>query len=108
MRRAETGYLVATTRGDWQCRAVVLATGACNIASVPQLAEAVVRVYREYKNGGVLITSKDGALNISTDKRMPPNLIVVQTEKGVNIYQGKDPSADDLLSPLKSILTSEK
>ena len=78
------------------------------VALLPQLAEAVVRVYREYKNGGVLITSKDGALNISTDKRMPSNMIVVQTEKGVNIYHGKDPSADDLLSPLKSILASAK
>jgi hypothetical protein len=77
-------------------------------ALLPQLAEAIVRVYREYKNGGVLITSKDGALNISTDKRMPSNLIVIQTEKGVNVYQAKDPSADDLLSPLKSILASEK
>ena len=77
------------------------------VALLPQLAEGVVRVYREYKNGGVVITSKDGALNISTDKRMPANLIVVQTEKGVNIYQAKNPTADDLLAPLKSILTSQ-
>jgi hypothetical protein len=78
------------------------------VALLPQLAEGVVRVYREYKNGGVVITSKDGALNITTDKKMPAYMIVVQTEKGVNIYQAKDPSADDLLSPLKSILTSQR
>ena len=41
VRRSDAGYVVATTRGDWQCQAVVLATGACNIASVPALANAV-------------------------------------------------------------------
>jgi hypothetical protein len=78
------------------------------VALLPQLAEAVVRVYREYTHGGVLISSKDGALNISTDKRVPSDVIIVQTEKGVTIYQAKDPSAEDLLSPLKSILASGK
>jgi putative flavoprotein involved in K+ transport len=34
------GYRVATDRGDWRCRSVVLATGACNVASVPKIAEA--------------------------------------------------------------------
>jgi len=42
------------------------------VALLPQLAEAVVRVYREYKNGGVLITSKEGVLQISTDRRVHP------------------------------------
>jgi hypothetical protein len=78
------------------------------VALLPQVAEGVVRVYREYKNGGVVITSKNGALNITTDKKMPANMIVVQTEKGVNIYQSKDPSADDLLTPLKSILANQR
>ncbi len=35
------GYQVATDQGDWQCRTVVLATGACNIPQVPAVAEAV-------------------------------------------------------------------
>ncbi|HSD27700.1 MAG TPA: NAD(P)-binding domain-containing protein, partial [Vicinamibacteria bacterium] len=29
------GYLVRTDRGDWRCRTVVLASGACNIARAP-------------------------------------------------------------------------
>jgi hypothetical protein len=78
------------------------------VALLPQLAEAVVRVYRGYSNGGVLITSKDGTLHIFTDKRLPPDMVVVQSDQGVNIYQAKGPSADDLLSPLKSILKGEK
>ncbi len=32
------GYLVQTDRGDWKCRKLVLASGACNIASVPSFA----------------------------------------------------------------------
>jgi len=32
------GYVVATNRGDWHCRTVVLATGACNIPTIPALA----------------------------------------------------------------------
>jgi hypothetical protein len=78
------------------------------VALLPQLAEAVVRVYREYKNGGVLITSKEGALQISTDKRLPASMVIVQSDKGVTVYQAKDPSADDLLSPLRNILKNEK
>jgi putative flavoprotein involved in K+ transport len=41
VRATSSGYEVATDQGPWRCRAVVLATGACNIASVPEYAEAV-------------------------------------------------------------------
>jgi hypothetical protein len=78
------------------------------IALLPELAEAVVRVYRDYEEGGVLITSKDGALQISTDRRLPPDLVIVKSDQGTTVYQSKHPSADDLLSPMKSILKGEK
>lgn len=35
------GYRVATARGDFSCRAVVLASGAFNTPSVPRIAQAV-------------------------------------------------------------------
>jgi len=38
VRRTEDGYAVSTTRGEWRCRAVVLASGECNVANVPALA----------------------------------------------------------------------
>jgi putative flavoprotein involved in K+ transport len=38
---AEGGYLVSTTTGELRCRAVIIASGACNVASVPPLAGAV-------------------------------------------------------------------
>jgi putative flavoprotein involved in K+ transport len=41
VRRTDGGYDVATTHGDFRCRTVVLATGACNAPSVPSVAQAV-------------------------------------------------------------------
>ncbi|MBW6391301.1 NAD(P)-binding domain-containing protein [Billgrantia antri] len=38
VRQAENGYLVVTNQGDWRCRAVVMATGACRLPVVPALA----------------------------------------------------------------------
>lgn len=32
------GYFVKTDRGDWSCRALVIASGACNLANVPTCA----------------------------------------------------------------------
>ena len=41
VRRADAGYHVATDRGDFRSRAVILASGACNVPSVPAVAQAV-------------------------------------------------------------------
>ncbi len=41
VRRADDGYHVTTTRGEMRCRAVVIASGACNQPSVPQFQDAV-------------------------------------------------------------------
>jgi putative flavoprotein involved in K+ transport len=50
---------VATNRGDWICRTVVLAAGACNIATVPPLAAGVPSSVewltpQDYRNPGQL------------------------------------------------------
>jgi putative flavoprotein involved in K+ transport len=37
------GYRVCTSRGDWLCRAVVMATGAFNKPIVPRIAEGIPR-----------------------------------------------------------------
>ena len=41
VRSVDDGYLVATTQSDWQCRTVVIASGACAVARVPAVAEAL-------------------------------------------------------------------
>lgn len=41
VKRSANGYEVATSNGDLRCRTVVIASGACNVASVPALAAQV-------------------------------------------------------------------
>ena len=64
--RTDTGYHIATSTGDLRCRALVLATGACNLPSVPALHQAVPSSIQcftpfDYRNaaqlpdGGVLV-----------------------------------------------------
>jgi putative flavoprotein involved in K+ transport len=38
VRAENAGYRVTTERGTWQCRCLVVASGACNIPTVPRLA----------------------------------------------------------------------
>src|SRR5687768_2044754 len=59
VRREDDGFRVVTDRGEWHCRAVVMASGAHGIPKVPALAAALpdsVRSLtpREYKNPGQL------------------------------------------------------
>jgi putative flavoprotein involved in K+ transport len=105
VRRAEAGYFVATTHGDWQCRTVVLATGACNIACVPRLAEAVPAAIRtltpmryrhpeELEHGGVLVvgaaaTGIQLASEIHRSGR-PVTLAVGEHIRAPRTYRGRD------------------
>ena len=105
VRRADTGYLVATTRGDWHCRALVLASGACNIASVPRLPEklpAAIQTltpmdYRnpgELEHGGVLVvgaaaTGIQLANEIHRSGR-PVTLAVGEHIRAPRSYRGRD------------------
>jgi putative flavoprotein involved in K+ transport len=105
VRRAEAGYLVATTRDNWQSRVVVLATGACNIACVPRLAEALPATiqtvtptsYRnpgELDHGGVLVvgaaaTGIQLASEIHRSGR-PVTLAVGEHIRAPRIYRGRD------------------
>ena len=64
--RIDDGYQVTTSQGGFRCRTVVLASGACNVPSVPSLRQAVPPTVHsltpfEYRSpdhlpeGGVLI-----------------------------------------------------
>jgi putative flavoprotein involved in K+ transport len=66
VRLADGGYHVATDNGDLRCRTLVVATGACNLAHVPAVRDAVPSSVAsftplEYRNpaqlpeGGVLV-----------------------------------------------------
>jgi len=66
LRNDDAGYLVQTDQGEWRCRSAVIASGACNIASVPDCARELPAYVRsitsmQYKRpgdiepGGVLV-----------------------------------------------------
>jgi putative flavoprotein involved in K+ transport len=105
VRRAEEGYLVRTDRGGWRCRAIVLATGACNIARVPVFADRVPRsvatlTAQDYRNpgqlaqGGVLVVGASAsgtqiAYEIQRSGR-PVTLSVGEHIRAPRVYRGKD------------------
>ena len=66
LKRTEEGYALETSRGAWRARAVVIASGACNLPSVPsfaaQLPDSIASLTpQRYRNpsqlepGGVLV-----------------------------------------------------
>jgi putative flavoprotein involved in K+ transport len=105
VRSTGTGYLVRTDQGDWLCQAVVVASGACNVADVPSFANKVPRsilqlTARDYRNpeqladGGVLVVgaSSSGtqiAHEIHRSGR-PVILSVGEHIRAPRVYRGKD------------------
>jgi len=100
-----SGYEVVTHDGSWQCEAVVIATGACNIPQVPALAQAVpARITTltpmQYRNpdqlepGGVLVVgaSATGAQIADEVHRSgrPVTVAVGEHVRVPRIYRGKD------------------
>ena len=105
VRPADEGYQVTTDRGEWHCRTVVLATGACNIASVPALAAAVpsgiaALTPMQYRNpgqfapGGVMVVGASAtgiqlADEIHRSGR-PVTLAVGEHVRAPRTYRGRD------------------
>jgi len=105
VRRTETGYLVRTERGDWSCGTVVVASGACNIATVPDFADRVppsvaTLTAQQYRNpgqlavGGVLVVgaSSSGTQIANEIHRSgrPVTISVGEHIRAPRIYRGKD------------------
>jgi putative flavoprotein involved in K+ transport len=105
VRANDAGYHVQTDQGDWQCRAVVVASGACNIANVPALAEGVPESIdtispMDYRNpdqlaeGGVLVvgasaTGTQLAKEIHASGR-PVTLAVGEHVRLPRLYRDRD------------------
>jgi len=105
VRGADPGYLVTTDRGDWRCRTVVLATGACNIPRIPAVAEAVPAAVAaldpmQYRNpdqldeGGVLVVGASATGTQIADEvhrsGRPVTLAVGEHVRAPRTYRGKD------------------
>jgi putative flavoprotein involved in K+ transport len=105
LRSTDRGYLITTDKGEYRCRTVVIATGACNIASVPGCAAGVPSSIRtitpmqyrrpdEMDEGGVLVVGASAtgiqlANEIHRSGR-PVTLAVGEHIRAPRIYRGKD------------------
>lgn len=102
---ADGGFMVATEKGVWRCRAVVLATGACNVARVPAVAAAVPAgiatvTSMDYRNpgqledGGVLVVGASATGTQLADEihrsGRPVTLSVGEHVRAPRVYRGKD------------------
>ncbi len=105
VRPTERGYFVATDRGEWQCDRLVLATGACNVATVPAIAEGLPNTIRsitpmQYRNpdalpaGGVMIVGAS-ATGVQLAKEIQASgrqvtLSVGEHVRVPRLYRGRD------------------
>ncbi|MDH4004849.1 MAG: NAD(P)-binding domain-containing protein [Gammaproteobacteria bacterium] len=103
--RQGSGYRVITNRGDWHCRALVLASGAFNEAAIPAVAEDVPAAVKQinahqYKNpaqipdGGVLVVGASATgLQIAEEihaSGRPVTLAVGEHVRMPRLYRGRD------------------
>ncbi|MET0509573.1 MAG: NAD(P)-binding domain-containing protein [Burkholderiaceae bacterium] len=102
---APGGYRVATDRGDWLCRAVVLASGAFNKPVVPRVAAGVpegiaqltthdYRGPRQLADGGVLVVGASATgLQLAQEIHLsgrPVTLAVGEHVRMPRVYRGRD------------------
>ncbi|MDI5985431.1 NAD(P)-binding domain-containing protein [Halomonas sp. M4R5S39] len=105
VRQADDGYRVITDRGDWRCRAAVIASGAFNLPQFPALAAelppAIASVTaRDYRNpgqledGGVLVVGASATgLQLADEihrSGRPVTLAVGEHVRMPRHYRGRD------------------
>jgi putative flavoprotein involved in K+ transport len=105
VRRTDDGYLVTTDQGEWECRTVVLATGAFNVPRVPDVAGAVPAsvamltpmTYRHpggLDDGGVLVVGASASgVQIAHEVQRsgrPVTLAVGEHVRGPRTYRDRD------------------
>ena len=105
VRRTDNGYHVATDRGDWRSRTLVLASGANNVAVVPPTSAAVPASIAQftpltYRNpgrlpdGGVLVVGASATgLQLADEihrSGRPVTLAVGEHVRMPRTYRGRD------------------
>ncbi len=103
--RVDGGYLVSTDQGDWHCRTIVLATGACNIPHIPAFAAALpsgidtitpdrYRKPEDLGEGGVLVVGAAASgIQIAGEihrSGRPVTLSVGEHIRAPRYYRGRD------------------
>jgi putative flavoprotein involved in K+ transport len=105
VRHAEDGYRVSTSDGEIRCRAVVIASGACNLPAVPALAEAVPSSLEQLTpfgyqgpahlpDGGVLVVGASATgVQLAAEIRRSGRPVILSVGEHVRLprtYRGRD------------------
>jgi putative flavoprotein involved in K+ transport len=105
VRQADGGYHVATDRGAFHCRTVVVASGACNLPSVPAIAAAIPPQITcvpalEYRNpsqlpeGGTLVVGASATgVQLADEIHRSGRRVIVSVGEHVRLprtYRGRD------------------
>jgi len=105
VRSADDGYRIATSQGELQCRSLVIASGACNVPSVPVLREAVpssiasvtafdYRNPRSLPEGGVLVVGASATgVQLADELRRSGRRVLLSVGEHVRLprtYRGRD------------------
>jgi putative flavoprotein involved in K+ transport len=105
VRSIDDGYEIATNRGNWRSRTVVLAAGACNLAAVPAVAASVPPSITkltpiQYRNpdqiepGGVLVVGASASgIQIAEEihrSGRPVTVAVGEHVRVPRVYRGRD------------------
>jgi putative flavoprotein involved in K+ transport len=99
------GYKVTSNAGEWHCKAIVIASGACNIPSVPKAAELLPShitslTPHQYQNpeqleaGGVLVVGASATgIQLADEIQQEGHAITIAVGEHVRMprsYRGKD------------------
>jgi len=105
VRATDEGFEVRTDQGEWHCKAVVMASGACNIATVPACAQAIAPPIASltpmsYRNpaqlepGGVLVVGASASgVQIADELARAKLEVVLATGEHIRMprsYRGRD------------------
>jgi putative flavoprotein involved in K+ transport len=105
VRRSEDGYRIGTTRGDLECRSLVIASGACNVPVVPAVSAAVPAAIEQvtpfdYRNpsrlpdNGVLVVGASATgVQLADEIRRSGRRVILAVGEHVRLprtYRGRD------------------
>ena len=103
--RVENSYHVATTNGDIRCRSLVVASGACNLPSVPSIRSTIPAAIEQfnpfdYRNpdllpdGGVLVVGASATgIQLATEIHQSGRPVTLSVGEHVRLprtYRGRD------------------
>jgi putative flavoprotein involved in K+ transport len=103
--QTKAGFHVVSNRGHWHCRSVIIASGACNVPSIPKMASEIPQEIQqvtpwEYRNpdqledGGVLVVGASATgLQLAQEIHQSGRPVTIASGEHVRLprtYRGKD------------------